>query len=100
MLHKQILTLALLDFMISKGISMIDYKYQKFLFGFFMSLSMSCVMSFVISMFNVGLVSNFIPIWLSAWAFAFVVAFPTIIIVTPIAHKLVNLVLKKTPSDT
>ncbi len=58
-----------------------------------MSLLMSCIMSFVISVFNVGLVNNIISIWLQAWSFAFIVAFPTIIIISPLVHKLVALVL-------
>ncbi|WP_274378332.1 DUF2798 domain-containing protein [Neptunomonas antarctica] len=60
-----------------------------------MSLLMSGIMSLVISIFNVGLVSNIIHIWLQAWAFAFSVAFPTILLVSPLVHKLVSLVLKE-----
>jgi len=50
-------------------------------------------MSFVISVFNVGMVTNIITIWLKAWVFAFMVALPTIIIVSPVVNKLVSLVL-------
>lgn len=57
-------------------------------------------MSFVISVFNVGFVSNIIHVWLKAWAFAFIIAFPIITVVVPIVHKLVSLVLKENPSDT
>jgi len=57
-------------------------------------------MSFVITVFNVGFVSNILHIWLKAWAFAFIVAFPTIMVVAPIVHKLVSLVLKEESSDT
>jgi hypothetical protein len=39
------------------------------------------------------MVSNIIAIWLQAWSFAFFIAFPTIIIISPIVHKLVSLVL-------
>ncbi|MGI5307926.1 DUF2798 domain-containing protein [Rheinheimera sp. WS51] len=74
---------------------MISAKHHKLVFSFFMSLLMSCIMSFVISVFNVGLVSNIIAIWLQAWSFAFIVAFPTIIIVSPVVHKLVALVLRE-----
>ena len=72
---------------------MISRKYQKTVFSFFMALLMSGIMSFVISVFNVGMVANIMTIWLQAWSFAFVVAFPTIIIVSPLVHKLVALVL-------
>lgn len=58
-----------------------------------MGLLMSGIMSFVITAFNVGLVPNIISLWLKAWGFAFMVAFPTIMIISPIVHKLVSLVL-------
>jgi hypothetical protein len=32
---------------------------------------------------------------LNAWLFAFAVAFPTILVVSPVVHKLVSLVLKE-----
>jgi uncharacterized membrane protein YjjB (DUF3815 family) len=73
---------------------MISRKYQRVVFSFFMALLMSGIMSFVISVFNVGLVSNIISIWLQAWSFAFVVAFPTILVVAPLVHKLVAMVLQ------
>ena len=72
---------------------MISRKYHKLVFSFFMSLMMSCIMSLVISVFNVGLVDNIVAIWLKAWSFAFVVAFPTIFIISPLMHKLVSIVL-------
>ncbi|MBA6337535.1 DUF2798 domain-containing protein [Colwellia sp. BRX8-7] len=72
---------------------MISRKYHKVVFSFFMALLMSCVMSFVISVFNVGMVTNIVPIWLKAWGFAFIFAFPTILIISPIVHKLVSFVL-------
>ncbi|HQS59455.1 MAG: hypothetical protein B7Y56_09960 [Gallionellales bacterium 35-53-114] len=74
---------------------MIDKKFQNLVFAFFMALLMSCIMSLVISIFNVGLVSNIAVIWLKAWAFAFVVAFPAVALVSPVVRKMVSLVVKK-----
>ncbi len=51
-------------------------------------------MSLVISIFNVGLVNNILFVWLKAWGFAFIVGFPTIILVSPVVRKLVNAVIK------
>lgn len=78
---------------------MISRKYQKIVFSFFMSLLMSCFMSLVISLFNLGLVSDIIAIWLRAWGFAFVVAFPTIMLVSPFVHRLVDLTLESEKTD-
>lgn len=72
---------------------MIDRKHQHLVFAFFMALLMSCLMSFVISVFNVGFDENILTIWLKAWSFAFAVAFPSVMLVSPIVRKLVNLVL-------
>ena len=74
---------------------MINQKYHGIVFAFFMSLLMSCLMSLVITLFNVGLVHNIIFIWLKAWGFAFIIAFPAVILVTPLVRKLVELVIRK-----
>lgn len=74
---------------------MIDKKYQNTVFAFLMALFMSCIMSLVICIFNVGLVDNIIHIWLKAWVFAFVVAFPTVSFVAPVVRKLVGMIVKQ-----
>jgi hypothetical protein len=71
----------------------IDKKHQYFVQAFFMALIMSCFMSLVISLFNAGLVNDFLYIWLKSWGFAFIVGFPTFILVSPVVRKLVNLVI-------
>ncbi|MBL4671268.1 MAG: DUF2798 domain-containing protein [Arenicella sp.] len=43
---------------------MIDKKYQNIVFAFFMALLMSCLMSLIISLFNLGLIDNILSIWL------------------------------------
>ena len=56
---------------------------------------MSGFMSFVISLFNVGMVDNIITIWLKAWVFAFSIAFPTVtIVVAPLVHKLTDKIIR------
>ncbi|NQZ79865.1 MAG: DUF2798 domain-containing protein [Colwellia sp.] len=73
---------------------MIEQKYQSLVFSFFMALLMSGIMSFVISLFNLGFIENIFFIWLKAWGFAFVVAFPVILIVTPVVKVLVAFFIK------
>lgn len=68
---------------------MIHPKYQSVVFAFFMALLMSCLMSLVITVHNIGLVPNILWIWLDAWAFAFLVAFPAVMLVAPVVRKLV-----------
>ena len=47
-------------------------------------------MSFVITFINVGLVDNFIILWLQAFWRAFIVAFPAVMTVVPLVRKLVK----------
>ncbi|HDY84665.1 hypothetical protein LCGC14_0724420 [marine sediment metagenome] len=77
---------------------MINPKHKKLVFAFFMALMMSCLMSFVITIFNIGLHNGGILLWLKAWCFAFVVAFPAITLVAPIANKLTLHITKQTQS--
>ena len=72
---------------------MIHAKYQHIVFAIFMAAMMSCLMSLVISVFNVGLVENIVHIWFKAWGFAFIIAFPAVVVVTPVVRKMVSLVI-------
>ena len=72
---------------------MIPKKYSSYVFSFFMSLLMSSIMSLIISIFNVGMIDGITGVWLKAWAFAFIVAFPTIIAITPLVRKSVLIVV-------
>ena len=74
---------------------MIDYKHKKWVFSFFMSLFMSCIMSLVISLYNVGFVEDILSIWLNGFFVAAVVAFPTILLVSPFVEKASAIVLRK-----
>ncbi len=72
---------------------MISNRFTPQVFSFFMALLMSGIMSFVISAFNVGWVDGIALIWLRAWSLAFAVAFPTIVLITPLVRKLVAMVV-------
>ncbi len=65
-----------------------------------MSLFMSCIISFIICIYNFGLGNNIIAIWLNAWFLSFVVSFPTIILVSPIIYRLVNVVISDEYNNT
>lgn len=47
-------------------------------------------MSFVITLINVGLVNDFVVLWLQAFWRAFIVAFPAVMTVVPLVRKLVK----------
>lgn len=78
---------------------MIPSRYSPYVFSFFMSLLMSGVMSFCITLLNLGWVTDVVMLWLQAWSAAFVIAFPTIVLITPLVRRLVTLVIQSTKPD-
>ena len=47
-------------------------------------------MSLVVTFINLGLVNNFVGMWLKAFAFSFPISFPTGLILTPVIKNLVE----------
>lgn len=67
--------------------------FQPYVFGLLLSGIMSLMVSGIATWNAVGLVDGFAAKWLGAWAFAWAVAFPTLIIVRPFAQRITSLVV-------
>lgn len=67
---------------------MIPNKYLNQVQAFLLSGFMSLIMSGIITLINLGFVDGFFIIWFRAWIVAYVIAFPTILLVFPFARKL------------
>ncbi|OUR69513.1 hypothetical protein A9Q76_09385 [Arcobacter sp. 31_11_sub10_T18] len=74
---------------------MIAKKYEALVFALVMGAFMSGFMSLVITYINLGLVDNFREMWLGAYWKAFVIAFPTILVVIPQVRKVVGVLVVK-----
>ena len=68
----------------------IPRRHAGLLLAFFTSLLMSCLMSLVVTVRHVGFVADVWPLWFEAFPVAFVVAFPTVLVVLPLARRLVE----------
>ena len=64
------------------------------LFGGIMAFSMSFLMSLVITYVSIGLVPDFLTIWMKSFVIGLVVSFPIALFITPIAAKIVKTVVK------
>ncbi|HEY8593979.1 MAG TPA: DUF2798 domain-containing protein, partial [Devosiaceae bacterium] len=74
-------------------------RFAPVLFGFILSALMSLIVSGIATLRNAGFVDGFIPLWLSAWILSWAIAFPVVLVVAPIARRLVGM-LVKAPSGT
>jgi len=64
------------------------------LFGGIMAFAMSFLMSLVMTYVSIGLVSDFLTIWLRSFVIGMIVSFPIALFITPIAAKIVKTVVK------
>lgn len=69
---------------------MIPARYAPVVFGFFLSGMMSCVVSGIATLRAMGLGEGVLQGWMMAWAYSWAVAFPLVLVVAPIARRIVN----------
>lgn len=74
-------------------------RFAPFLFGFVLSALMSFIVSGIATFRIAGLVDGFLSLWLNAWLPSWIIAFPTVLIVAPMARRLVGM-LVKAPAGT
>ncbi len=72
-------------------------RFAPVLFGFILSALMSFLVSGIATFRNAGLVDGFLGAWISAWLPSWLIAFPVVIVVAPVARRLVGL-LVRTPA--
>jgi len=68
----------------------IPRKYEHVLFGLVLSGLMSFLVSGISTLRAMGPVTGFFHIWISAWLMAWMFAFPTVLVVAPIARRIVS----------
>ena len=69
---------------------MIPAKFAPIIFGFILSMCMSCIVSGVSTVSSVGLADGFLGLWFAAWMKSWLVAFPVVMVIAPITRKLVG----------
>lgn len=73
---------------------MIPARFAPVLFGFLLSGMMSFLVSGISTLRAIGLADGFFGIWISAWLPSWLVAFPAVLIVAPVARRVVAALTK------
>ncbi|MGB3556071.1 MAG: DUF2798 domain-containing protein [Jannaschia sp.] len=68
---------------------MIPARYANLLFSLFLSGMMSLLVSGIATFRAVGLIDGVVGLWTGNWLSSWVVAFPAVLIVAPMARRLV-----------
>ncbi len=75
-------------------------RYAPVLFSFILSALMSLVVSGIATLRNAGLVEGFFSLWIGAWLVSWLIAFPVVMIVAPLARRIVNNLVKAQPEQS
>jgi len=68
---------------------MIPARFAPVLFGLILSGLMSCIVSGISTLRVLGFSEGLFSGWMTAWAYSWAVAFPTVLVVAPIARRMV-----------
>lgn len=71
---------------------MLPPRFAPYLFSLFLSGMMSCLVSGIATYRAIGFQPDFLSAWGGAWVTSWTVAFPAVLVVAPVARKLVALV--------
>lgn len=69
-------------------------RFAPVLFGFVLSALMSFIVSGIAIFRNAGLVDEFLSLWINAWLPSWLIAFPTVLVVAPLARRLLGMLVK------
>ncbi len=65
-------------------------KYAPYIFASIMAVAMGFFMSFFLTWINTGVAEGFLLRWMKAFGVGVCVAFPTSLIIAPVAQKIVK----------
>lgn len=68
----------------------IPKKFAPVLFAFFMAIIFPFIITFFIVLINVGFTNDFFLRWMKSFGITFIIAFPTIIGLSPMIRKIVE----------
>ena len=76
---------------------MIPARYATIAFAFVLSALMSFLVSGIATLRNAGFTDDFFSLWIGAWLPSWLFAFPTVVVVAPIARRIVNRMVRQEP---
>jgi hypothetical protein len=68
-------------------------RFASIVMPFLLSILMTCVVSMISTVRNVGLGDHLVQRWLSAWGISWLIAFPTLLLVLPLVRKLTQAIV-------
>ncbi|MDH4480683.1 MAG: DUF2798 domain-containing protein [Rhodoferax sp.] len=70
------------------GFAKLAPPYLRFVLPFFLSIIMTCVVSFISTLRSAGLTNGFWVLWLGSWGISWLFAYPTMVLVLPSVRRI------------
>lgn len=67
----------------------------QYVFPFVISIMMSCLVSGISTFRGVGPHDDFLKLWMSAWGLSWIIAFPTLLLLIPVARRIAYIFVEK-----
>ena len=74
-------------------------RFAPVLFGLMLSALMSFIVSGIATVRSAGFVDGLFELWIGTWLPSWLVAFPVVLFVAPIARRIVGLIVKTPIAD-
>ena len=71
---------------VARGRRKLPARFHGLVMPLILSLLMTCVVSLISTWRSVGFVAGFAKLWLGAWGLSWLVAFPLLLVVLPLAR--------------
>ncbi len=78
---------------------MLPSRLAPYFFGLLLSGMMSCLVSGIATYRASGMVEGFFALWMEAWIFSWMVAFPTLVLARPMVHRFVSRICAPDPAN-
>jgi len=69
---------------------LISPRFAPIAFGFVLSALMSLVVSGISTVRTAGMIDGFLKLWASAWLPSWLIVFPIVLVVAPVARRVVG----------
>jgi len=70
-------------------------RYAGFVLPLLLSIFMTCIVSLISTLHGIGLTPGLFRVWLGAWGWSWVIAFPTLLFVLPLVKAATGIVVEK-----
>ena len=72
-------------------------RYTAFVMPLILSFFMTCIVSFISTLRSIGWGEDVLNIWMGSWAISWLIAFPALLLMLPVARRLTSWIVRTMP---